>query len=213
MYVVGGQRSDQFKATGLGFVAPDNSVADSFDAFVSTRDINQAIDGIKTFSSHPRIDIYTAPSADVQYVPKKYVDDSISGTGPGLFVDESGDTMSGDLDMDGNRILNVSTLTFSGSAIQGVGEIVFKDATTMTSASQFAVAAGTGGIADNSDLLDGLDSTDFLQISGGTMNGNIDMNANRLYYDQANGSYSIYDRANNWLRFYKGLVEFMRFEN
>ena len=37
---------------------------------------NLSIGGIKTFSLHPKIATYSAPTADEQYAPKKYVDDN-----------------------------------------------------------------------------------------------------------------------------------------
>lgn len=38
----------------------------------------QSIVGVKTFSSLPQINSYTAPTADTQFTPKKYVDDKIA---------------------------------------------------------------------------------------------------------------------------------------
>jgi len=39
---------------------------------------NQTIAGEKTFDVHPKQDIYTSPTQDVEYTPKKYVDDTTS---------------------------------------------------------------------------------------------------------------------------------------
>uniref|UniRef100_A0A6H1ZG39 Uncharacterized protein n=1 Tax=viral metagenome TaxID=1070528 RepID=A0A6H1ZG39_9ZZZZ len=39
------------------------------------KDIN--VTGVKIFTSHPKISSYAAPTADAEYAPKKYVDDSI----------------------------------------------------------------------------------------------------------------------------------------
>ena len=39
---------------------------------------NQSIVGVKTFSSLPQINSYTAPTSNVQFTPKKYVDDKIT---------------------------------------------------------------------------------------------------------------------------------------
>ncbi|MBI3012579.1 MAG: hypothetical protein HYY63_03030, partial [Elusimicrobia bacterium] len=49
------------------------------DYFVSTAAVNQTLSGTKTFTSHPRIQTYAAPTLAEQYAPKKYVDDLVAG--------------------------------------------------------------------------------------------------------------------------------------
>lgn len=47
-----------------------------FGSYV-VNDLGQTFTGVKTFNSLPQVSSYTAPTSDVQLVPKKYVDDKI----------------------------------------------------------------------------------------------------------------------------------------
>ncbi len=90
----------------------------AYTAYVSTDAINQVIGGTKTFVTHPKIAVYTAPIANEEYAPKQYVDDSAVA---GAAVKSATNTFTGQ-----NTFVNMVTvssdvLVTGGLSVTGQG--------------------------------------------------------------------------------------------
>jgi hypothetical protein len=97
---------------------------------------------------------------------------SSASTSSGDFVKRIGDTMSGNLDMTNNKVLQIGNGTDAGDAVNK-GQLDGVE-TTATQASSLATTANT--VATQAQTL----ANNALPKSGGTMSGNLDMTNNKV---------------------------------
>lgn len=78
--------SSQYKiVTNSSYSCGFNVVKDDWGYFVSTTQVDQEINGIKTFVSLPKMRAETTPTDNLELVPKKYVDDNL----PVFFIEDT----------------------------------------------------------------------------------------------------------------------------
>ncbi len=127
------------KAHNAGVVIEMSNVHLVYEQFVD-KDSNETVAGVKTFSSYPKIaDPNTAPTANGEFAPKKYVDDTAVAGAPNATT-----TVKGIIELATDAELA------AGTEIGGTGASVVahgNNFTTTPTANKIPVASATGKLA------------------------------------------------------------------